>query len=126
MANLRKYSAKYVNQSVCTIFGCVLNTPNHAYNKNFDLRPQMRTFSRTTQVAKSRDFYSDLGISRTATQSEIKNAYYNLSMIYHPDKNKGTEEAVKKFRIISEAYEVLGNFRTRRLYDKGVFNSVLK
>ncbi|XP_031638350.1 dnaJ homolog subfamily C member 30, mitochondrial-like [Contarinia nasturtii] len=117
MANLGKHSKKYLNQNVCAIFGCVSNASNNVCNT---LRPPTRTFSRTSHMAKSRNFYVDLEIPRTATQSEIKNAYYNLSMAYHPDKNKGCDEAAKRFRLISEAYEILGNVRTRRLYDKGI------
>lgn len=63
--------------------------------------------------------YEALNISKTATHKEIKDAYYRLSMIYHPDKNKGSEEAAKNFRDITKAYEVLGNVRQRRLYDSG-------
>lgn len=63
--------------------------------------------------------YEALNISKTATHKEIKDAYYRLSMIYHPDKNKGCEEAAKKFRDITSAYEVLGNVRQRKLYDGG-------
>lgn len=63
--------------------------------------------------------YEALNISKTATHKEIKDAYYRLSMIYHPDKNKGSEEAANIFRDITSAYEVLGNVRQRRLYDSG-------
>ncbi|KAF0764610.1 dnaJ subfamily C member 30, mitochondrial-like [Aphis craccivora] len=63
--------------------------------------------------------YEALNISKTATHKEIKDAYYRLSMIYHPDKNKGSEEAAKIFRDITSAYEVLGNVRQRKLYDSG-------
>lgn len=66
------------------------------------------------------NFYDSLEISPGATQADIKEAYYRLSMKYHPDKNKG-EEASVKFRQITEAYEVLRNVRLRRLYDKGNF-----
>lgn len=62
--------------------------------------------------------YEALNISKSATHKEIKDAYYRLSMIYHPDKNKG-KEAAKMFRDITTAYEVLGNVRQRRLYDSG-------
>lgn len=41
-------------------------------------------------------------------------------MVYHPDKNKDSESAADKFREITEAYEVLGNYRLRKLYDKGI------
>jgi DnaJ homolog subfamily C member 30 len=56
-------------------------------------------------------------------QVEIKAAYYKLSMIHHPDKNKDNELAAEKFREITEAYEVLGNFRLRKLYDKGIIHT---
>lgn len=63
--------------------------------------------------------YEALNIPKTATHKEVKDAYYRLSMIYHPDKNKGSEEAANIFRDITSAYEVLGNVRQRRLYDSG-------
>jgi len=63
--------------------------------------------------------YEALNISKSATHKEIKDAYYRLSMIYHPDKNKGSEEAAKIFRDITSAYEILGNVRQRKLYDSG-------
>ncbi|XP_060870024.1 dnaJ homolog subfamily C member 30, mitochondrial-like [Metopolophium dirhodum] len=63
--------------------------------------------------------YEALNISKSATHKEIKDAYYRLSMIYHPDKNKGSEEAAKNFRDITSAYEILGNVRQRKLYDSG-------
>lgn len=63
--------------------------------------------------------YQALNIPKNATHKEIKDAYYRLSMIYHPDKNKGSEEAAKMFRDITAAYEILGNVRQRRLYDSG-------
>lgn len=66
-----------------------------------------------------KDFYDVLGIDRKSTAKDIKEAYYELSKIHHPDRNKGCEKSAKTFRSISEAYEVLGNYRTRRLYDKG-------
>lgn len=67
--------------------------------------------------------YEALGISKSSTQTEIKAAYYKLSMVYHPDRNKGCESAAKKFREITQAYEVLGNYRLRRLYDKGIVHT---
>jgi len=63
--------------------------------------------------------YEALNLSKSATHKEIKDAYYRLSMIYHPDKNKGSEEAAKHFRDITSAYEILGNVRQRKLYDSG-------
>uniref|UniRef100_A0A1B0BL66 J domain-containing protein n=1 Tax=Glossina palpalis gambiensis TaxID=67801 RepID=A0A1B0BL66_9MUSC len=73
-------------------------------------------FSSTSVLHQN--YYEDLGISKNSTIGEIKAAYYNLSKLYHPDKNQGSEEAAKKFRAINQAYEVLGNYKLRRLYDK--------
>ncbi|GJQ81243.1 hypothetical protein Trydic_g20462 [Trypoxylus dichotomus] len=75
----------------------------------------------TTSIACAKNHYDVLGLTPKATQAEIKSAYYDLSKIYHPDKNQGSADASTKFRDITAAYEVLGNVRTRRLYDKGVF-----
>lgn len=71
--------------------------------------------------AKSKDHYASLGISPSSTQGEVKTAYYNLSKVYHPDKNLGNVEYAQKFRDISEAYEILGNISSRKLYDKGKY-----
>lgn len=71
----------------------------------------------------SRSHYESLGLTPHATQADIKSAYYKMSMEFHPDKNKGSEEAAEKFRAITEAYEVLGNLRLRRLYDKGILHT---
>lgn len=72
--------------------------------------------------AKSASHYDVLGITPHANQSEIKSAYYKLSKMYHPDKNEGSDEALQKFRDITAAYEVLGNYRLRKLYDKGLIH----
>lgn len=77
-----------------------------------------RNFSKTNVCCKC--LYDLLNVSRNATQSEIKGAYYKLSMTYHPDKNNGCEDAIKKFREITDAYEVLSNAKSRDLYDEGI------
>lgn len=76
-------------------------------------------------VIYNANYYESLGISKNSTQGEIKAAYYRLSMLYHPDKNQGSESAAIKFREITQAYEVLGNFRLRRLYDKGIWLKIV-
>lgn len=53
-----------------------------------------------------KDFYKELGLSKTATLDEIKKAYKKLALKYHPDKNK-SPGAEDKFKAVSEAYEVL-------------------
>ncbi|XP_017090400.2 dnaJ homolog subfamily C member 30, mitochondrial [Drosophila bipectinata] len=76
-----------------------------------------------TSLVQQMSHYESLGIGKQSTQNEIKAAYYKLSMLYHPDKNQGSESAAKKFREINQAYEVLGNYRLRRLYDKGIVHT---
>lgn len=116
MSNLRNCSAFILKKSASTILSAM-----GTIDANAGQHLSVRSFSRTAHLAKSKNFYDDLEIPRSATQSEIKAAYYELSMAYHPDKNK-TEHGKLKFRLITEAYEVLGNVRTRRMYDKGLLN----
>lgn len=66
----------------------------------------------------SSDYYKELGISRDATQEEIKAAYRKNALQYHPDKNQGNPEATEKFKKISQAYEILGDEEKRRQYDQ--------
>ncbi|MCI0502806.1 MAG: molecular chaperone DnaJ [Fusobacteria bacterium] len=64
-----------------------------------------------------RDYYEVLGVSKTATDTEIKKAYRKLSMKYHPDKNKD-EGATDKFKEVQEAYDVLSDSNKRAQYDQ--------
>lgn len=73
----------------------------------------------TSFVNATKSHYDSLGITPAATQAQVKTAYYKLSKIHHPDRNAGSEEASQKFREVSAAYEVLGNVKLRRMYDKG-------
>jgi molecular chaperone DnaJ len=63
------------------------------------------------------DYYETLGISRNATPEEIKTAYRRLALKYHPDKNPGDKAAEEKFKLLSEAYQVLADTEKRQLYD---------
>ncbi len=65
-----------------------------------------------------KDYYKILGVSKNATQDEIKKAYRKLAKEYHPDKNQGNKAAEERFKEISEAYEVLGNEENRKKYDE--------
>jgi len=66
-----------------------------------------------------KDYYSILGVSKTATENEMKKAYRKLALKWHPDKNtKNPEVAEKKFQEISEAYDVLSDEKKRAIYDQ--------
>ncbi len=65
-----------------------------------------------------RDYYEILGVSRTATDQEIKSAYRKLAMKYHPDKNPDDPTAEEKFKECSEAYSVLADAQQRARYDQ--------
>ncbi|MDO8684243.1 MAG: DnaJ C-terminal domain-containing protein [Armatimonadota bacterium] len=65
-----------------------------------------------------KDYYATLGVSRNATEKEIKQAYRKLARKYHPDVNPGNKEAEEKFKEVSEAYEVLSDPDKRKKYDQ--------
>jgi len=65
-----------------------------------------------------KDYYDILGVKKDATKEEIKKAYRKLALKYHPDKNKGDVSAEKKFKELSEAYEVLSDEKKRGIYDQ--------
>ena len=65
-----------------------------------------------------RDYYEVLGVSKSASESEIKSAYRKLAKKYHPDVNPGDAEAEKKFKEASEAYAVLSDPEKKSKYDQ--------
>lgn len=65
-----------------------------------------------------RDYYEVLGVSKTATEAELKKAYRVLAKKYHPDANPGDKEAEAKFKEASEAYAILTDPEKRRQYDQ--------
>ncbi len=69
-------------------------------------------------MSSKRDYYEILGVSRTATEQELKQAYRRLAIQFHPDKNQGDKEAEEKFKEISEAYQVLSSADLRARYDR--------
>jgi DnaJ family protein C protein 3 len=103
-----------------------------AYQRALEVAPDSHTEQteqakqkvREAEVAlkqsKEKNYYKILGLARTATAKEIKKAYRELAMEWHPDKNlERIEEAEKKFHDIGEAYEVLSNAETKAKYDRG-------
>lgn len=66
---------------------------------------------------ENKDYYKVLGVSRNASQKDIKQAYRKLARKYHPDINPGDEAAQEKFKQINEAYEVLSDPEKRRKYN---------
>lgn len=67
-----------------------------------------------------KDYYEILGVAKSASEEEIKKAYRKLAMKYHPDRNQDADKASaeKKFKEISEAYEVLSDAKKRSMYDQ--------
>ncbi|KPP58949.1 dnaJsubfamily A member 3, mitochondrial-like [Scleropages formosus] len=79
--------------------------------------PCVRPFHASASVSNKEDFYQVLGVPRTASQKDIKKAYYQLAKKYHPDTNKDDPQAKEKFAKLAEAYEVLSDEVKRKQYD---------
>lgn len=69
------------------------------------------------------NYYNILNISKTADEAQIKHAYRNLAMQYHPDKNPGNKAAEERFKKITEAYSILSDPQKRKDYDLSMSNS---
>ncbi|MBR6938589.1 MAG: molecular chaperone DnaJ [Prevotella sp.] len=73
-------------------------------------------------MAQKRDYYEVLGVSKSATEDEIKKAYRKIAIKYHPDRNPGDKEAEEKFKEAAEAYSVLSDQQKRQQYDQFGFD----
>ena len=69
-------------------------------------------------MSSKRDYYEILGVSKSASDEEIKKAYRKKAIQFHPDKNPDDKEAEEKFKEAAEAYEVLSNSEKRQRYDQ--------
>lgn len=74
----------------------------------------------STKHVKNMELYETLGVDASATLLEIKKAYYDLTLRYHPDRNYGCQDAALKFREVTAAYEILSNYTLRKRYDHGL------
>ena len=73
-------------------------------------------------MANKRDYYEVLGVSKSASEDEIKKAYRKIAIKYHPDRNPGDKVAEEKFKEAAEAYDVLHDPQKRQQYDQFGFN----
>ncbi|EYU38531.1 hypothetical protein ABFS82_12G140300 [Erythranthe guttata] len=88
--------------------------------QDMSVREVLMKAERSLKLSQRKDWYKILGISKTASMSEIKKAYKKLALQWHPDKNVDNREAAEaKFREIAAAYEVLGDEDKRTRYDSG-------
>ncbi|KAK6126184.1 hypothetical protein DH2020_040065 [Rehmannia glutinosa] len=88
--------------------------------QDMNIRETLMRAERSLKMSQRKDWYKILGISKTASMSEIKKAYKKLALQWHPDKNvDNREEAEAKFREIAAAYEILGDEDKRTRYDSG-------
>ncbi|XP_044489709.1 dnaJ protein P58IPK homolog isoform X2 [Mangifera indica] len=88
--------------------------------QDMNIREALMRAEKALKMSKRKDWYKILGVSKTASISEIKRAYKKLALQWHPDKNvNNREEAEAKFQEIAAAYEVLGDEEKRTRYDRG-------
>ena len=73
-------------------------------------------------MAQKRDYYEVLGVAKTASEDEIKKAYRQIAIKYHPDRNPGDKQAEEKFKEAAEAYNVLHDPQKRQQYDQFGFS----
>ncbi|KAL4560530.1 hypothetical protein LXL04_032682 [Taraxacum kok-saghyz] len=88
--------------------------------KDMSIRQTFMKAEKALKMSQRKDWYKILGVSKSASLSEIKRAYKKLALQWHPDKNvDNREEAENKFREIAAAYEILGDEEKRTRYDSG-------
>ncbi|OMO69799.1 hypothetical protein CCACVL1_19261 [Corchorus capsularis] len=108
VSTVRNHTPQFINGRNCLRFGLL----------NVNLGTTRSIHGTATMSASARDYYDILGVSKNATASEIKKAYFALAKKLHPDVNKDDPEAEKKFQEVSKAYEVLKDENKRANYDQ--------
>ena len=93
-------------------------------NQTAENKATLREAKHLQKLAKRKDYYKILGLSRTATGEEIKKAYRKCALLHHPDRHSNAEDSVREeeeriFKEVSEAYSVLSDSRKRSRYDNG-------
>ncbi|WBW73947.1 TPR domain protein, DNAJC7 family [Schizosaccharomyces osmophilus] len=83
------------------------------------LRQELHRLQLEFKKSQRKDHYKILGVSKEASDTEIKKAYRKMALVYHPDKNAGDEKAEAKFKEVGEAYGILSDPESRRRYDSG-------
>src|SRR5208283_5226967 len=76
-----------------------------------------------TTANKDKDYYGTLGVKKTASAEDIRKAFRKLARKYHPDVNPGNKTAEEKFKVLSEANDVLSDPKKRKIYDQVGFYS---
>ncbi|KAI9260221.1 hypothetical protein BY458DRAFT_516538 [Sporodiniella umbellata] len=87
---------------------------------NREYQSLLRKAELELKKSQRKDYYKVLGLTKTATETEIKKAYRKLALQYHPDKNAGDEKAEVRFKEIGEAYAILSDAEKKARYDSGV------
>nr|XP_026693393.1 dnaJ homolog subfamily A member 3, mitochondrial isoform X1 [Ciona intestinalis] len=122
--NLFKFNeTKRLHSSLCCKYlkNCTnkrhLNREKYLLNTSGISELGCHGFHLSSSYFASKDFYKILGVSKNASQKDIKKSYYQLAKKFHPDTNKGDKNASVKFAEVAEAYEVLGDETKRQQYD---------
>jgi len=99
----------------------LLKTAQHRFRNNMELHQKVQQLENRIKQQSKVNYYKVLGLTRSASQKEVKRAYHKLAMKYHPDKVAADEKATAEatFKKVARAYEVLGDEEMRRRYDNG-------
>jgi molecular chaperone DnaJ len=90
----------------------------HIAGRNLSSNRYPLPATRCKLVIVAKDFYAILGVQKTSSEAEIKQAYRKLSKELHPDKHKGDKDKEAKFKEVNEAYEVLSDAKKKEAYDR--------